>query len=101
MNFKKENIEKISGVLEKAELCLRAADITECLKNYKAIAVEYEQIKDYCTASYFYKKNLDISKKFSNLEGEIAALVDLGKCEANVLNINKSMDYMEKALEVV
>ena len=97
----KETIEKLSNILEKAEVFLREGNIKECLKHYKDMCKEYEDIDDYCTASYFYKKCLDISKRFKNLEGEIAALIGLGKCEENVFNINKSMEYMEKALNVV
>ena len=41
----------------------------------------FEGLKDYETASYFYKKNLDVSVRAKFVEGEAMAYMGLGKCE--------------------
>ena len=59
----------------------------------------FEELDDYETASYFYKKCLDISIKAKFVEGEARAYMGLGKCEEEVFNIFNSMSNLETALE--
>ena len=55
-------------------------------------------MNDYETASYFYKKCLDISIEAKFVEGQAKALMGLGICEEKVLNINpNAKDYLETA----
>ena len=54
---------------------------------------------DYETASYFYKKCLDVSVEDGLIKGEAEAYQGLGTCEENVLNIFYAMGHLETALE--
>jgi hypothetical protein len=54
---------------------------------------------DFETASYFYKKCLDVSIENSLPKGEAEAYQGLGMCEENVNNIFYAMGHMETALE--
>jgi hypothetical protein len=54
---------------------------------------------DYETASYFYKRCLDVSVDHKDIEGEARAYKGLGICEEKVLNIFEAMSYLETALE--
>jgi len=95
-----KNIKNISEILEKAERAYRESNIKDCVKYYREICTLYENIEDFCTSSYFHKRCLDYSKRYKYINGEIDSLVGLGKCEEMVFNINKSMEYMQKAFEV-
>ena len=55
--------------------------------------------EDFETASYFYKKCLDVSLEDGFLKGESEAYQGLGKCEEEVLNIFYAMGHLETALE--
>jgi hypothetical protein len=54
---------------------------------------------DYETASYFYKRCLNVSIDFKDIEGEARAYRGLGFCEEQVFNIFEAKDYLETALE--
>lgn len=54
---------------------------------------------DYETASYFYKKCLDVSMENKYIEGEAKAHMGLGICEEKVLNIFNAKGSLESALE--
>ncbi len=56
-------------------------------------------LNDYETASYFYKRGLEVSIEFKDTEGEARAYKGLGSCEEKVLNIFEAMNYLETALE--
>ena len=58
-----------------------------------------EELKDFETASYFYKKCLDVSIRAKYVEGEAQAYMGLGKCEEQVLNKHFAMENLETALE--
>lgn len=51
----------------------------------------FEELDDYETASYFYKKCLDVSIEAKFVEGEARAYMGLGICEEEVFNIFNSM----------
>jgi hypothetical protein len=57
----------------------------------------FEGLKDFETASYFYKKCQDVSIRAKFVEGEAQAYLGLGKCEEQVLNKFKAMDNLETA----
>lgn len=57
-----------------------------------------EDLKDYETASYFYKKCLDISVENKFLKGEAKAWKGLGICEEKVMNIYHAMSNLVTAL---
>lgn len=59
----------------------------------------FEDLDDYETASYFYKKCLDVSIEAKYVEGEAKAYRGLGICEEAVFNIFNSMSNLETALE--
>ena len=63
------------------------------------MAKDFESMKDYETASYFYKKCLDVSVEDGLIKGEAEAYQGLGTCEENVLNIFYAMGHLETALE--
>ena len=45
-----------------------------------SVALEFEQLSDYETASYFYKRCLDVSVDHKYIEGEAKAYKGLGIC---------------------
>ena len=55
-------------------------------------------MQDYCTASYFHKRCLDVSLDFKYFEGEALAYKGLGFCEENVFNKFEAMGQLETAL---
>ena len=57
------------------------------------------EMNDYETASYFYKKCLDVSTEDGHIKGESEAFLGLGKCEEKVLNIFHAKMNMETARE--
>ena len=71
----------LSNNLKAAEEYMRRDDTKKCLEMYTGVACEFEALKDYETASYFYKKCLDVSIRAKHVEGEAQAYMGLGKCE--------------------
>lgn len=61
--------------------------------------MQFEELNDYETASYFYKRCLDVSVEANYKEGEARAYKGLGICEEKVLNIFEAMNKLETALE--
>ena len=59
----------------------------------------FQPLNDYETASYFYKKCLDVSIESKNTTGEANAYMGLGICEENVFNIFNAMGNLETALD--
>ena len=49
---------------------MRHDNTKKCLEMYTGVANEFEDLKDYETASYFYKKCLDVSIRAKYVEGE-------------------------------
>jgi len=96
----KESLLRISNSLVQAENHLRDGNIKQCFQTYSHIAQEFESLRDYETASYFYKRCLDVSidNKKKYLEGEPLAYKGLGICEERVHNIFEAMNYLETAL---
>jgi hypothetical protein len=62
------------------------------------VAEQFEALNDYETASYFYKKCLDVSSEAKSLRGEAKAYMGLGICEEKVLNIFHAMGNLVTAL---
>ena len=89
----------MSDNLVNAETYLKDGNIPKCFNQYIAIAGEFEGLFDFETASYFYKRCLDISIDNKYIEGEAKAYKGLGICEEKVLNIFEAMNYLESALE--
>ncbi len=63
------------------------------------VAKDFEQKNDFETASYFYKKCLDVSVEDGLIKGEAEAYKGLGTCEKEVLNIFYAMGHLEMALD--
>ena len=63
------------------------------------MAKDFQKKNDYETASYFYKKCLDVRVEDGLVKGEAEAYQGLGTCEENVLNIFYAMGHLETALE--
>jgi len=82
-----------------AEEFHRYNEIKKCLEKYNKVAEDFMKKMDFETASYFYKKCLDVSEQDGFLRGEAEAYQGLGKCEENVLNIFNAMGNLETALE--
>jgi len=58
----------------------------QCFKTYEEVAKMFEALDDWETASYFYKRILDVSIDHKFREGEALAYKGLGICEEMVLN---------------
>jgi len=88
----------LSENLVNAENSYRENDINSCLKQYTQVAEQFEKLNDYETASYFYKKCLDISSEAKLPQGEAKAYMGLGICEEKVMNIIHAMSNLVTAL---
>jgi len=77
----------------------RDGNIENCLKLYTEVAMDFKELNDYETASYFYKKCLDVSVESKQIKGEAQAYMGLGICEEMVLNIFNAMGNLETALD--
>jgi hypothetical protein len=64
---------------------------------FKLICDKFNELKDYETASYFYKRWLDVASMKDITDKIIDAYVGLGTCEENVLNIEKAIENFETA----
>ena len=94
-----ENLLWLADILMEAESYHRDGFHDKCLDEYKKVAARFEQLNDFETASYFYKKNLDISLEAKTLKGEAEAWMGLGICEEKVHNKYEAMGNLETALE--
>lgn len=93
-----ESLLELSQKLVSAESYYREENIDQCLKQYTGVAEQFEALNDYETASYFYKKCLDVSSEAKSLRGEAKAYMGLGICEEKVLNIFHAMGNLVTAL---
>jgi len=91
-------LKALSEDLQDAEEFHRNGSPEKCLDKYKKVAKDFEKKDDYETASYFYKKCLDVSEQEGIHKGEAEAYQGLGTCEENVLNIFNAMGNLETAL---
>lgn len=90
----------LSNNLVDAEQFKRENKIQKSLDQYKIISNQFEnELLDYETASYFYKRCLDISQEFKSTPGEANAYMGLGICEEKVCNIDMARENLETALE--
>ena len=81
-----------------AEMDWREGEFRSCFRIYQGVAHRYQEQLDYCTASYFHKRCLDVSLDFKYFEGEALAYKGLGYCEENVQNKFEAMGQLETAL---
>ena len=88
----------MSKRLISAEQFHRDENIDACLKEYTEVAYMFEKLNDYETASYFYKKCLDVSVESKFPQGEANAYMGLGICEEKVMNIFHAMNNLVTAL---
>ena len=93
-----ESLLELSQNLVSAERYHRDEEVDKCLKQYTAVANQFEQLNDYETASYFYKRCLDVSIEFNSQKGEAKAYMGLGICEEKVMNIFRAMENLVTAL---
>ena len=82
-----------------AEMDWREGEFRNCFRIYQSVAARYEQQQDYCTASYFHDRCLEVSLDFKYFEGEAMAHKGLGFCEENVFNKHEAMGQLQTALE--
>ena len=75
----------------------REGEFRNCFRIYQSVATRYEQQQDYCTASYFHDRCLEVSLDFKYFEGEALAYKGLGFCEENVGNMYEAMQKFEVA----
>lgn len=73
--------------------------IDQALEMYRQVAKMFEDLNDWGTASYFYKKCLDISMEQKSLRGEAQAWLGLGNCEKESFNKGEAMTNFETALQ--
>ena len=92
-------LKALSEDLMEAEEYHRNGQTEKCLERYKKVAIDFQTKNDYETASYFYKKCLDVSEEHASPKGEAEAYQGLGTCEENVLNIFNAMSNLETALD--
>ena len=95
---KKRELTQLREDLVGAELDWREGEFRNCFRTYQTVAQRYEAQQDYCTASYFHKRCLDVSLDFKYFEGEALAYKGLGFCEENVFNKFEAMGQLETAL---
>lgn len=93
------SLKNLSDTLMAAEEHNRNQETQKCLEKYKKVAKDFMNRNDYETASYFYKKCLDVSVEDGSLKGEAEAYQGLGTCEEKVMNIFYAMGHLETALE--
>ena len=93
----KQMLTQLRQDLLSAEMDWREGEFRNCFRTYQSVAQRYEQQQDYCTASYFHKRCLDVSLDFKYFEGEALAYKGLGFCEENVLNKFEAMRQLETA----
>jgi len=77
----------------------REGMMDQCLERYREVAKKFENLFDWGTASYFYKKCLDISMESKSLKGEALAWLGLGNCEKESFNKYEAMTNFETALQ--
>lgn len=100
LDHSEDSLLQLSNNLVDAELFKREQKIQKSLDQYKIISDQFEtQLEDYETASYFYKRCLDISQEEKSLPGEANAYMGLGICEEKVFNIDMARENLETALE--
>jgi tetratricopeptide (TPR) repeat protein len=85
--------------LKNAEEEWRKKDVRRCFRTYLKVAVMFEELGDYETASYFHQRCLEVSVEFKYIEGQAYAFKGLGICEEKVLNFFEAMNNLETALE--
>jgi len=99
LEMSEDSLKKLYDDLLEAEKYLREGHTIECLHQYEGVCKAYERLNDYETASYFYKRCLEVSKEAKYIDGEAKAYMGLGIWEEKVFNIFESMKYHETALE--
>jgi tetratricopeptide (TPR) repeat protein len=92
-------LRELSDNLRQAELYLRNSQTDKCLDKYRKVAKDFQDKEDFETASYFYKKCLDVSVQANDSKGQAEAYQGLGTCEEKVHNIFPAMSNLETALE--
>jgi hypothetical protein len=60
---------------------MRNQDYKKAFRIYTGVAKIFEDLQDFQTASYFYKRCLDISTEHKYIEGEARSYLGLGKAE--------------------
>lgn len=78
---------------------MRKLDFKAAFKIYAMLAKQFEDYKDFQTASYFHKRCLDISVEHKYIEGEAKSYLGLGNAEEQVMNKEQAMIHLETALE--
>ena len=73
--------------------------IDQSLDKYREVAHKFEVLNDWGSASYFYKKCLDISMESKSLRGEALAWLGLGNCEKESFNKYEAVTNFETALQ--
>jgi hypothetical protein len=100
LSHSEDSLKELSDNLKEAEQMKREIKIQKALDQYKIICEQFEtHLEDFETASYFYKRCLDISQEYKSLPGEANAFMGLGICEEKVFNIDMAKENLETSLE--
>ena len=99
MDMSPASLTSLKNSLVDGESFQREGEIKKCFKTYLGVALNYEELNDFETASYFHKRCLDVSIEFKYVEGQALAFKGLGICEEKVLNKFESRNNFETALE--
>lgn len=76
-----DNLNNLRDQLVKGEKKMRKQDFKKAFRIYTGVAEQFEKLKDFQTASYFYKRCLDISTEYKYIEGEAKSYLGLGNAE--------------------
>ena len=93
------SLKELSDILMEGENLHREGMIDQSLEKYREVAHKFEVLNDWGSASYFYKKCLDISMESKSLKGEAQAWLGLGNCEKESFNKYEAMTNFETALQ--
>ena len=99
MEQDKETLMYVEEQLQNGETRWREGKEKDAFKIYQGMAHRFETYNDYPTASYFYKRCLDISTEFNYSEGKALAFRGLGIAEEKVFNKYKAEEHLETAKE--
>lgn len=69
------------------------------LAEYNSMAFNYEDQGDFVTASYFYKKVIELAVSAKNRQYELLGLLGLGKCHEQAKMREKAIELLEDGFD--
>ena len=91
----------LSRSLSKAEVRPDSERVQKeaALSEYNSMAFNYEDQGDFVTASYFYKKVIELAVSSKNRQYELVGLLGLGKCHEQAKMREKAIELLEEAFD--